>query len=75
MTEEWDLKAAEWRGYVARALEDAAKEFADGKKCQQIIEDDIKTLNNRITNLEIKVAGIATVVTLVVSIVMKLIMG
>jgi len=68
--DDYDMKLSEWRGYVVRALEDLNKEMADIKDNQKCIEDKIDKLDGRLTNLQIKVAGISAIVTIIVSLVM-----
>jgi predicted nucleic acid-binding Zn-ribbon protein len=69
--DDYDMKLSEWRGYVVRALEDLNKEMIDIKDNQKCIEDKIDKLDGRLTNLQIKVAGIAATVTIIVSLVMN----
>jgi predicted nucleic acid-binding Zn-ribbon protein len=68
--DDYDMKLSEWRGYVVRALEDLNKEMVDIKSNQKCIEDKIDKLDSRLTNLQIKVGGIAATVTIIVSIIM-----
>jgi len=69
--DDYDMKLSEWRGYVVRALEDLNKEMIDIKDNQKCIEDKIDKLDGRLTNLQIKVAGISAIVTIIVSLVMS----
>jgi len=71
--DDYDMKLSEWRGYVVRALEDLNKEMIDIKSNQKCIEDKIDKLDTRLTNLQIKVAGISATVTIIVSLVMSFI--
>ena len=72
------LKEAEWRGYTLKALEDMNSELKeikeDQKDFQRELNIKIEKLNTRLTNVQIKVAGAASVLALIVSIVMRFVM-
>lgn len=71
--DEYDLKLSEWRGYVVRALEDINREQVNTLKKIQCVELKIDAINDKITNLKVKVAGIGAGSGLVVSLVLWLI--
>ena len=67
--DKWDLKQAEWRGYAIRALEDMNSEIRDLKKQFNRMEEKIDKVNQRLTNTQLKVAGLSATVSLIVTIV------
>jgi len=60
------IKTAEWRGYTLKALEDIDKDLVE-------IKGEIKTINSRVTNMEIKMASIGGIVSLLVTILVNII--
>jgi hypothetical protein len=75
------VKEAEWKGYMVKAVEDLSNELDESKdtlkSCSRDILDKIDRVNEkidkvnmRITNLEIKVASIGAISAIVASIVL-----
>ena len=61
------LKSTDWQGYVRRALEGFGTDL-------QEIKSDVKDLNKRVTNIQVKVAGIGATIALIVTLVINLVM-
>jgi hypothetical protein len=82
--ESWDMKQAEWRGYVVRALEDINKDMIDLKtsikESDTRLEKRIDALNARcdcldkkINSVQIKMAGIASLSAVLITLVLKVV--
>jgi len=69
------LKQAEWRGYTLKALEGINEELKEIKQTQKDLDIKIGKLNTRMTNVQIKMAGVAATLAFIVSIVMKLVLA
>ena len=69
------LKQAEWRGYTLKALEDMNGELKEIKLAQKELDIKIEALNDRLTNVQIKMASVAATLALIVSIVMKFVLA
>ena len=54
------LKSAEWQAYLRAKLEDLKGDMTEVKK-------DIKSLNRRVTNIQLKVAGIGAVASILMT--------
>ena len=59
------LRSAEWQGYTKAKLEDILGEITG-------LKVEVKCLNKRMTNLQVKVAGIAGSVTVILMILKEL---
>ena len=73
--DKWDLKQAEWRGYALRALEDMNKEIKEMKEQSRRIEKKIDKVNAKLTNTQIKIAGLSGTISIIVTIVTALIIN
>jgi len=73
--DDWDMKQAEWRGYVVRALEDTNSELKGIKESIQSCEDKIDSFNDRLTGIQIKVAAIGGTTGLIISLLFYVITG
>jgi len=60
--DETKMKAAEWRGYVKRALEDIDKSLTG-------LQGEVKATNKVMGNLKAKVGGIGALVAFVITLV------
>lgn len=69
--DEYDMKLAEWRGYVVRALEDSNTELKEIKENQKNIEAKIDKVNNRLTGVQIKVSALGATVAIIVSLILN----
>lgn len=65
---EWKIKQAEWRGYVAKSLEDLDEKVDK-------IDKKVDKLADCVSNMQIKMAGIGAASGLIVTIVLKLFLG
>jgi len=70
-----DIKQAEWRGYALRALEDMNKEIKEMKEQSRRIEKKIDKVNAKLTNTQIKIAGLSGTISIIVTIVTALIIN
>lgn len=70
---EYDIKLAEWRGSTVRALTDMNDEIKCMHKDIKELDNKIDRVNEQLTNLRIKVAGIGATSGFIVSIIMYLI--
>ena len=68
--DDWDMEMSKWRGYVVRALEDGNTELKEIKSSIKCLEEKIDKVNSRITNIEVKVAGIGAISGILASIVL-----
>jgi len=71
--DDWDMEMSKWRGYVVRALEDGNVELKEVKESINLLNEKIDKLNNRLTGIQIKVAGISATSGIIASIVLWLI--
>ena len=70
--DEWDMKIAEWRGNVLASIESLNKEISmlrDDLKCTN---DKIDKFNNRLTELQVKMAAIGGTAGIIASLVLWL---
>jgi predicted nucleic acid-binding Zn-ribbon protein len=68
--DDWDMEMSKWRGYVVRALEDGNTELKEIKSSIKCLEEKIDKVNSRVTNIEVKVAGIGAISGILASIVL-----
>ena len=73
--DEYDMKLSEWRGYVVRALEDINKEQALTNQKIDALDCKIDKFNHRVTNIEIKVAGVSGLTGFIVTLITLIITG
>ena len=72
--DEWDMKVAEWRGHVLGSIDGLNKEVSQLREDIKEYGAKIDKLDDRLTNLQVKVAGIGAISGLVVSIIGFLVM-
>jgi len=64
----WKIKQAEWRGYVAKSLEDL------DEKVEKLV-NKVDIIDSRIWTMQIKVAGIGAISAILVTLVLKFVVG
>jgi predicted RNase H-like nuclease (RuvC/YqgF family) len=68
------VKEAEWKGYTVRAMSDLNDEVERLEKCIKELDIKIDKINESISNLRVKVAGISAVSALITSIVVYIVL-
>lgn len=71
--EKFMLKQTEWRGEVNTTLKTIAKELEELKEEHKDTNGKIDIVNNKLTGVQIKVAGIGGAIALIVAIVVNVV--
>lgn len=62
----WKIKQAEWRGYVAKSLEDQDEKM-------ERIEKKVDKLDERMIGLQLKMAGIGAVSAVLITLILNIV--
>jgi len=68
------MKVSEWRGKTYQALEDIGRELSEIKKEIKDCKKEIRGNTRRLTGIQIKVASIGGVVSLIVTILVSVVL-
>tara|TARA_Y100000310_G_scaffold324870_1_gene387389 strand:+ start:9208 stop:9450 length:243 start_codon:yes stop_codon:yes gene_type:complete len=71
---EWRIKEAEFKGYVRAKLEDNDQVHTDFNEQLKIIRKDLSDIKKSVNGIQIKTAGLAGVVSIIIALVINTIL-